>query len=619
MCGIVGICEADPLGRVDEDLLRRATRRLIHRGPDGEGYLVKRNVGLGHRRLSIIDLQTGDQPIYSEDGSIGVVLNGEIYNYRELRTTLERLGHVFRTESDTEVIVHAYEQYGSGCLEHFMGMCALAVWDGRDQSVFIARDRLGKKPLFYHLRDGRLVFASELKAILEDPAVPRELNIGAVDDYLTYTCVPTDRSIFTGIEKLPPGHWMRWKNGRVSMTQYWDVDFRVDETVSDEQEWAERVEAVLREAVRLRLRADVPLGIFLSGGIDSSAVVALASQELGAPVKTFSVGFDEPDFDELRYARLMAGRYHTDHHEITVRDDDISVLSDLAYYLDEPFGDPSSLPTYYICREARRHVTVCLSGDGGDETFAGYTRYREGRLRRCLDGVPLRPRQVLSTLLLTVMPQTLWGRGMVERFGYDRLGRYQAEMSEFTLADRRTLLAGHGADVASRTARCFERQFAEANGRDEVSLRQHVDQKNYLPDDILVKVDRMSMRNSLEVRVPLLDHHVVELVNSMPVNLKMRNNSGKYLLKRLLAPHVPSETLGRRKMGFGIPIKHWFRNELQPYAMDLLLSPNSRCTRYLARDAIADIIRGHGMGMRDFSRKIWSLLMFEHWCRAFNV
>jgi len=498
-------------------------------------------------------------------------------------------------------------------------MFALAVWDGRDQSVFIARDRLGKKPLFYHLRDGRLVFASELKAILEDPAVPRELNIGAVDDYLTYTCVPTDRSIFTGIEKLPPGHWMRWKNGRVSVTQYWDVNFRVDETVSDEQEWAERVEAVLREAVRLRLRADVPLGIFLSGGIDSSAVVALASQELGAPVKTFSVGFDEPDFDELRYARLMAGRYHTDHHEITVRDNDISVLSDLAYYLDEPFGDPSSLPTYYICREARRHVTVCLSGDGGDETFAGYTRYREGRLHRCLDGVPLRPRQVLSTLLLTVMPQTLWGRGMVERFGCDRLGRYQAEMSEFTLADRRALLAGHGADVVSRTARCFERQFAEANGKDEVSLRQHVDQKNYLPDDILVKVDRMSMRNSLEVRVPLLDHHFVELVNSMPVNLKMRNNSGKYLLKRLLAPHVPPETLHRRKMGFGIPIKHWFRDELQPYATDLLLSPNSRCTRYLARDAIAGIIRGHGMGMRDFSRKIWSLLMFEHWCRAFNV
>jgi asparagine synthase (glutamine-hydrolysing) len=617
MCGIVGVCEPGLGAQVDREILSRATDRLRHRGPDGSGLYFRDNVGFGHRRLSIIDLAGGSQPMFNEDGTIAIVFNGEVYNYRELQKQLEGLGHRFTSICDTEAIIHAYEQWGPECLQRFVGMFAFALWDERNRTAFVARDRLGKKPLFYHWANGRLIFASEMKALLEHPAVPRAVDLGALDDYLAYSYVPVDRCIFTGVRKLPPGHWMRWKDGALEVERYWQVDFRPGPPLRDE-EWAERVEEALRRSIRLRLRADVPLGVFLSGGIDSSAIAALASQELGGAVKTFSIGFKSADFDERSYARLVAERYATDHHELVVEDRDLSVLGDLAYHLDEPFGDPSALPTYMVCREARRHVTVCLSGDGSDELFAGYRRYREALKMARLDWIPEGLRRGLSAGLSRVLPAEAWGRGFVERFGQSGVGRYFAQLSEFTAAERRALLVDHGSPVAADGPRCFEACLADP-APDVVARLQLIDQRNYLPDDILVKVDRMSMQSSLEVRAPFLDHTLVELVNAAPTSLKLRGGQGKHVLRKVLEPHLPASILTRRKMGFAIPIKHWFRGSMDEYARDMLLSPDSRSARYFARAETARTIAAHGRGMRDLSRRIWLLLMFEHWCRGYGV
>jgi asparagine synthase (glutamine-hydrolysing) len=555
--------------------------------------------------------------MFNEDGTIAVVFNGEIYNYRELQRELEGLGHRFASSSDTEVIVHAYEEWGVDCLRRFTGMFAFALWDERDRSAFIARDRMGKKPLFYHAANGRLVFASEMKAVLEHPAVPKVVDLGALDDYLAYSYVPSDRCILTGMAKLPPAHFMRWKDGSLKVEPYWRVDLRPG-PARPEEEWAERVEAELRRSVRLRLRADVPLGIFLSGGIDSSAIAAIASQELGAAVKTFSIGFRHADFDELRYARLVAERYRTDHHEVIVEDRDLSLLGDLAYHLDEPFGDPSALPTFMVCREARKHVTVCLSGDGGDEVFAGYRRYQQALDYARFDWIPAGLRQGLSRRVQSLLPRAAWGRGFLDRFGQSGVGRYFAQLSEFTPAERRALLADHGPGVVTDRPRCFE-DCLDGQGLDLVSTLQLIDQRNYLPDDILVKVDRTSMQTSLEVRAPFLDHLLVELVNAAPTALKLRDGRGKHILRRVLEPLLPPTILGRRKMGFGVPIKHWFRGSMQDYARDLLLAPQSRASLYLSRAEIERTIESHGRGMRDLSRRVWLLLMFEHWCRRFGV
>ncbi len=432
-------------------------------------------------------------------------------------------------------------------------MFAFALWDDRQRTAFIARDRFGKKPLFYYAAAGRLVFASEMKALLEHPAVPRKVDLRALDDYLAHSYVPSDRCILAGVSKLPPGHWMRWRDGSLEVRPYWQVDFRPGPPLSEE-EWAERVEDALRRSVRLRLRADVPLGIFLSGGVDSSAVAAIASQELGSAVNTFSIGFGHADFDELRYARLVAERYHTNHHELIVEDRDLSLVADVAYHLDEPFGDPSALPTFMVCREARKHVTVCLSGDGGDEVFAGYGRYRQALRYAHLDRAPAGVRRWISKRLQTVMPAEMWGRGFVERFGLSGVARYFAQLSEFTADERRALLAGRGSDEVTEGPRRFEATLDQP-APDLVARLQLIDQQNYLPDDILVKVDRTSMQTSLEVRAPFLDHLLVELANAAPTRLKLRGGRGKYLLRKILEPHLPASILNRRKMGFGVPIK----------------------------------------------------------------
>lgn len=615
MCGISGICLRDPDARVNQDVLRRMTAALRHRGPDGDGYLIRGNIGFGNRRLSIIDLPGGDQPIYNEDGTVGVVFNGEIYNYVELMASLIDRGHRFATKSDTEVIVHLYEEYGERCVDHLRGMFAFAIWDSRQRSVFLARDRLGIKPLFYRATDDHLLFASELKSLMQDPQVPRSLNLEAVRFYLTYGYVPGDSCIFHGISKLPPGYTLTWRDGKVRTSQYWEVSFDPGPTLSD-ADYIDRLIPTLREAVALHMRSDVPVGILLSGGVDSSTVVALASSEASARIKTFSVGFAEEDYSELAWARQIADRYKTDHLEIIVRDKDVSVLPDIVWHLDEPFADPSALPTYFVCREAAKHVRVCLTGDGADEVFAGYPRYREARAYRYVDWVPKPVRQAVCTSVGSVMPAEMWGRGLLERIGADAAGRYLETVGVFSVKESAALLSATA--TSSRLTRNLEAYFP-GEGRDLLTCMQHADQKTYLPDDILVKADRMSMQNSLEIRPPFLDHRIVEFGNNLPSTLKVRGTTGKYILKRALSAYLPPETLNRRKMGFGIPIKHWFREGLEGPAEDMLLGPLSRSTQFLNRRAVSDLLRAHQRGMRDLSRRIWSLVVLEQWCRSYLV
>lgn len=617
MCGIAGMVA--PNGQaVDAALLRRMTDALRHRGPDGEGFHVAPGVGLGHRRLSIIDLEGGAQPIFNEDGSIAIVFNGEIYNYRELTSELSRLGHAFKTHSDTEAVIHAYEEWGPACLDRFIGMFAIALWDARKAELFLARDRLGKKPLFYRIDDGRLAFASELKSLLIDGAFRPRLDLHAVDGFLTFGYVPGDRCIVSGVEKLPPGHWLRWRNGHIEARRYWAPEFSPQRDVS-EKEWLERLESTLRDAVRLRLRSDVPLGVFLSGGVDSSAITALACEELGAATKTYSIGFREREHDELPYARQVAQHFKTDHHELVVEDRDIGVLEEIAYHLDEPFADPSSLPTFYVCREARKHVTVVLSGDGGDELFAGYSRYGDSLRYAKADLAPAPLRRAMGGVALALTPTRVWGRGLIERLSQSGPTRYLSQMSAFSLAERRALWGASRREMAGAGVELFSPWFERYAPADLLAALQGCDQTNYLPDDILVKVDRMSMRHSLEARCPILDHRVVELANSLPSSLKRQGSEGKLLLKRLLAKRLPSAILERPKRGFGIPIRKWFRSALQDYARDWLLGPSAKIVDTLDRGAIQAVIDTHAAGMRDFSRRIWTLLMFEHWRRRYGV
>ncbi len=620
MCGICGIAFKE--GNVNDEkvLVGRMNDVLTHRGPDGDGIHAGNHVILGHRRLSIIDLGGGAQPMYNDDRSLVITFNGEIYNYVEIKADLEKKGHTFATDSDTEVILHLYADKGINCVDDLNGMFAFAIWDEKNNTLFAARDRLGEKPLYYHhdRKSGRLVFASELKAVLLDNRINRKLSATALDDYLAYGYVPLDRCIVDGVQKLPPGHRLVWQDGCVRTDAYWDTSFP-ERTISNEQEWVDELSHRIAESVRIRLRSDVPLGVFLSGGIDSSAVVAVASEVSGRRVKTFSVGFQEADFDEMQYARMVVDKYNTDHQEIIVKDSDISILPDLVYHLDEPFADPSALPTYHVCREARQHVTVCLSGDGADEVFAGYGRYKEAQRHQKWHGVTDFGIRQLASVVPKLLPRHTPGRGAIERVAARGPDLYYAQMCKFTLDERTSLFRPEYHPDVHRSPWLFEPYFAGRNGSSIVTTLQHADQKTYLPDDILVKVDRMSMKTSLEVRVPFLDHTLVEFVNGVTADWKLRDGVSKYVLKQSVGPRLPEPLLKRKKMGFGIPIKHWFRGSLQSHAKEVLLSSNSRAQNWLSPAAIESVIGDHQKGGRDLSRKIWALLVFEHWCQKFNV
>jgi asparagine synthase (glutamine-hydrolysing) len=618
MCGIAGFANVD--GRpADAALLRRMTDVIAHRGPDGEGYRVDGGIGLGHRRLAIIDLATGDQPMGNDDGTIWITYNGEVYNFRELRAELEARGHRFRTTSDTEVIIRAYETFGVECLQRLRGMFAFGLWDGRRRQLLLARDRVGIKPLVYSWDGRRLAFGSEIKALLEDPSVPRDLDWEAFRDYLALAYVPSPRTIFDSIRKVPPGAYLLLSldHGAPRIERYWDLRFAPDHSVS-EDEWLERLPHVLGETVARHMVADVPVGAFLSGGVDSSTVVAFMARASSAPIRTFSIGFDEADFDELAYARQVARRYGTAHSEYVVKPDALEVLPRLTWQLDEPFADSSVIPTYYVSKMTREQVTVALSGDGGDEGFAGYGRYaRAEAMHQRLDRFPGIAARPLFRLASRLLPRGVRGRGYLDLLGRDAVERYLRLMSQQDSGSLRQLLTAEArARVAPEvSAEPLRRLIREGAPPDYVSTLQYLDVRTYLPDDILTKVDRASMLVSLEARVPLLDHVLMEFLATMPSGLKLRNGTGKAILKTLMASELPADMLRRPKMGFGVPLGAWFRRELADYARDVLLGRRTRERGLFDARVVAGLLDEHQRGGRDRSSQLWTLMAFEEWAR----
>ncbi|HVR28428.1 MAG TPA: asparagine synthase (glutamine-hydrolyzing) [Thermoanaerobaculia bacterium] len=617
MCGIAGILCFDG-APVAIDELRRMTDAIVHRGPDDEGFHCAPGIGLGMRRLSIIDLATGQQPIANEDGSVWVVCNGEIYNFRELRAELEAKGHVFSCGSDVEVIVHLYEEHGARCLERLRGMFALALWDDRRQRLLLARDRLGIKPLFFAEKDGRLLFGSEVKAILPALGESPRLDWGALDHLLRYSTTAPAQSIVDGVRKLEPGHLLTASAAHgVAMRRWWEVRFEPVYGRTEEQ-WIDRLGQALDESVRLHLVSDVPLGAFLSGGIDSSAVVAAMARAGEGEVRTFSIGFREREFDELPYARMVAAAFATHHREAVLEPDVLGMLDDLAWYLDEPFGDASAIPTYMVSKLAAEEVTVVLSGDGGDELFAGYDRYLVERRERLSRFVPA-PLRSLGGAIGAAMPEGARGRELLRHFALEGWERYDDAGTLFKLDQRRKLYRGEILELASNAGQGFGAPASAPDGDGHwLSAVQRRDLEGYLPLDILTKVDRMSMAHSIETRVPLLDHVLVELAASLPPELRLRGTRTKYIFKRALEGVLPDAILERPKRGFAIPLGRWFRGRLATMVRELLLSEESRARDYFQAPYIETLLRLHQAG-RPLDLQLWTLISFELWCRAFLV
>ena len=624
MCGIAGFIDLwDVRPRSADDraeILDRMCRVIRHRGPDDQGTLVKPGVALGMRRLAIIDLVTGNQPISGEDGSVTIVFNGEIYNFQEIKPKLESRGHRFQTHSDTEAIVHAYEEFGPECLQDLRGMFAFAIWDEKARTLFIARDRAGKKPLYYTTTpNGTFVFGSELKTLLEHPEVQREINPEALDAYFTLGYVPDPLTIFRNIHKLPPGHYLNFKDGHTSVTQYWDFEFKPAQS-QKEDDYLDELRMLLDESVRLRLISDVPLGAFLSGGIDSSTVVALMARHMGQPVKTFSIGFNEDSYNELKYARLTAEKFGTDHHEFFVTPDICDVVDDLVWHFDEPFADSSAIPTYMVSKLARDHVTVVLSGDGGDELFAGYTRYAVERKRGGFGRLPKTVREGVMRPISQHLPHATWGRNYLHNVSLDPTARYLDSVSVFTSLNRRSLYTSDFAQKLGSggyAARLFDDLVGNVRTDDAVDRLLYLDSKTYLPGDILTKVDRMSMAVSLEARAPLLDHKLIEFVTTVPSTLKLAGLETKHLLKRAVKDLVPAEILDRPKQGFGVPIQEWINQQLRSRIRDTLSDSRARQRGYIDSHYVDVLLDEHERGRRDHSMGLWSLFMLELWQRRF--
>ena len=613
MCGIAGIVKWD--GRpVAEDDVRAMCQAMVHRGPDEEGVYLGAGVGLGMRRLSIIDLEGGQQPISNEDGSIWVVFNGEIYNHRELRRQLTRGGHTFRTASDTETIVHLYEDLGPRAVERLRGMFAFALWDAPRRQLLLARDRLGIKPLYYADIDDGVVFASELKPILQRPDIGRDLNWEAVGHLFTFLATPSSSSIVKGVRKLEPARIATATDGRaVRVERYWDVEFEPDEH-SSEDELVERLRELIVESVRLHQISDVPIGAFLSGGLDSSAVVATMAQLTSSRVKTFSIGFDEKNYSELDHARRVAAQFGTDHHELILRPDVVQIAEDLAWYLDEPFGDTSAIPTYMVSKLASEHVTVVLTGDGGDELFAGYDKYVTEQRERQYDRVPAPIRQALGAVG-RVMPERVPGRRFLSHLALDGPRRYLDASTLFRTDELRKLFR-HEAfrKIAAHDPWTHALMELGRVGSDWVAALQYCDLQTYLPLDILTKVDRMTMAHSIEARPPLLDHRVVEFAATVPARYRLRDGTTKYLLKRAMRGILPDGIIDRPKKGFAVPLARWFRGKLAGFARDLLLSDACRDRGLFDTTHVARLIELHQSG-RDLDLQLWTLLSFELWCR----
>ncbi len=624
MCGIVGIVCNDH-SDVDQALVQRMCAAIRHRGPDDDGFYFMGPVGFGMRRLSIIDVKGGAQPIHNQDRTAWIVFNGEIYNYRQLRDQLEKLGHAFYTNSDTEAIVHAYDQYGADCPKHLRGMFAFAIWDERTQELFLARDRVGKKPILYAQVNGQFVFGSEFSALLQHPDISKDIDVEALNQYLSFMCVPAPLTAYRAIRKLEPGHSLRYRKGEIKIERYWQPDFSQKLDIS-EQEAGERAIEILRDAVKVRLMSEVPLGAFLSGGIDSSAVVALMSQESSAPVKTFSIGFEEQDFSELHHARRVAEHVGAEHHEFIVRPDALEVLPILVEHYGEPYADSSAVPTYYVARETRKHVTVALNGDGGDESFAGYERYAAMRLAEQYHRIPAVLRDNVMRQAIELMPSSETKRSrvrdvkrFVEAASLPKAERYLRWVSVFDSQAKQDLYTENfkRETRADSAAGIIDPWFARANGSGIVDAALLTDIMTYLPNDLLVKVDIATMANSLEARSPFLDHHVIEFAASLPEKYKLRGLTTKYLLKRVLKKLLPAENLGRRKMGFGVPIGHWFRGKLEPFLRETILSESALKRGLFKPEAVKRLVELHTRSERDFSHQLWTLLMLELWFQRF--
>ncbi len=628
MCGIAGFVNREPswpVGRAPQQaaghgiaetrlLVERMCDAIRHRGPDDEGVYVADGVALGMRRLSIIDLATGHQPIANESGTVWTVFNGEIYNYRQLRQQLEGAGHRFRTATDTEVIVHGYEQWGEQVFRHLHGMFGIALWDTRTRTLVLGRDRLGIKPLYWARSADRLYFGSELKSLLLAPDLEHRLDPGALDHYLSFLYTPRDCSIFADICKLPPGHLLHWCDGHSRVTPYWQVP--AGETFTGSEDDARQLLTQrLADAVSSHLMSDVPLGAFLSGGLDSGLVVALMAAASSRQVKTFSIGFEEPEFDELDGARIVARHFDTDHHELVVRPDAVGILDDLIAHFDEPFADSSAIPTYYVSKLAREHVTVVLSGDGGDELFGGYDRYLPHRRVAAFDRLAPASLRGIAGLAGRWLPRGVRGRTFLRHVARDARGRYVDSIRFFGRDDKRDLLTPEfralagGDDPERSLARHFQRF-------DDVSWPAQMmrfDTETYLPEDVLTKVDRMSMAHSIESRVPLLDHRVVECAASFPAHFHVRDGTRKHLLRRIAAEHLPAATLARPKRGFGVPLSSWLRGDLRELFADTLLSARALGRGYFRPGFVRRLVHEHVTGRRDHTLRLWQLVVFERW------
>jgi asparagine synthase (glutamine-hydrolysing) len=625
LCGLVGIFDFQGRASLDCDLVVRMGDRLRHRGPDGDGYLIEPGIALGHRRLAIIDPAGGKQPIYNEDGSIAVVFNGCIYNFRDLKTKLQAAGHVFKTNCDTEVIVHAWEEWGVDCVTHFRGMFAFALWDAGAESLFLARDRLGKKPLYYaELPTGRIIFGSELKALLVDPEISREIDPYAVDDFFAYGYIPDPRTIYRSVAKLPPAHVLLAQRGsHPRLSRYWDLAF-VPRRRSEAEACEELIEH-LNDAVLARLVSDVPLGAFLSGGVDSSAIVASMSLLSSEPVSCFSVEFGVRGFDETVYARDVARQFDARHFVDKVDPADLQSLDDLISMYDEPFGDSSALPTSRVCAAARRHVTVALSGDGGDEQFAGYRRYKwhvgEERVRRLL---PDALRERLFATLAGLYPALGWApRPLRAKHTFEELAQSPADAFFHSIAvtsdpmRRRLFSERFARDLQGHDAKSLiRRHMAMANTDDPLAQALYTDMTTWLPGDILTKVDRASMANALEVRAPFLDHQFVEWAATLPAGFKLHAGTSKYILKRALQPLLPSEILYRPKQGFSMPLCQWFRGPLRARLRRAIRSPVLQDMGYFNGGELERLVDDHEQGRQDHSAILWLVLVFETFLSA---
>jgi len=619
MCGITGIIYKDTDRPVEPRLLEEMCAVMHHRGPDEWGMWHNGHVGIGMKRLRIIDLEGGSQPMAAADGNIRIVFNGEIYNFPDLRTELLSMGYSFKSSSDTECILHLYEEYGENCVHHLRGMFAFAIWDTLRQKLFMARDRFGKKPLHY-LHDGeKFVFGSEIKSILKHPDVSAEVYRPAIVNYMAYGYVPDPDTMFRGIYKLPPGHTLTWYDNKVAVNQYWDLYFNPDNPTREDEFYLDEVDRLLHESVKMRMISDVPLGAFLSGGIDSSLVVAMMARQSTEPVKTFSIGFDDGNYNELPYARMVAERYETDHYEEIVHPDPEDVVSDLLNVFDEPFADSSAIPTYYVSRLARRHVTVALSGDGGDEIFAGYQRYLDHPVCRYTNRIPGFIRKMVLGGIAEILPPGLTGVNFARYLAAGEDERYVNKMAGslpaiYKKVFSRDLISEAGSGDPSPALTQF---LPTLKGQDVVSRRQYLDVKRYLAGDILTKVDRASMLVSLETRAPMLDHVLAEFAATMPVGLKIKNRSLKNILKTLARRYLPEELINRRKMGFAIPMTRWINNEWHDMSQELVLGQ-----RALQRDNfnpayLHRIMDEHRSGRRSHDGTIWTLMVLEMWYRSF--